>query len=108
MKGVGTTQDLLKTAVKTHKECVEIVKKIHTTKPSIETIQLMDDLSNSLCKVMDICEFLRNNHSDQAFVRTSAQICGELGVFMENLNTDMKLYTALKDVTQLKEYNDGG
>lgn len=56
----------------------------------------LDKLSDTLCRVIDLCEFIRSAHPDERFV-TAAQHCHEeMFEFMNILNTDVKLYETLK------------
>ncbi|SMN18844.1 similar to Saccharomyces cerevisiae YKL134C OCT1 Mitochondrial intermediate peptidase [Maudiozyma saulgeensis] len=58
----------------------------------------LDKLSDTLCRVIDLCEFIRSAHPDERFVK-AAQLCHEqMFEFMNVLNTDVKLYDRLKKV----------
>lgn len=72
----------------------ELVHKIH----SIETeeqlkhyIKDLDQLSDVLCRVIDLCEFIRATHPDRKFVQTAQQCHEKMFEIMNILNTDVKL-----------------
>jgi len=65
-------------------------------------VALFDELSNCLCKVADLAEFVRVGHP-QARFRASAELASvAISNLVERLNTDRRLYDALKQ-SQLKD-----
>ncbi|KAG0668429.1 Mitochondrial intermediate peptidase [Maudiozyma exigua] len=58
----------------------------------------LDKLSDTLCRVIDLCEFIRSAHPDEKFVRAAQQCHEEMFEFMNILNTDVTLYETLKRV----------
>lgn len=66
-------------------------------------VPLFDDLSNCLCKVADLAEFVRIGHPQQRFRATAEQALVAISSLVERMNTDTRLYKALK---QAKYDND--
>lgn len=65
----------------------------------------LDQLSDTLCRVIDLCEFIRSSHPDSEFVE-AAQVCHEeMFEFMNVLNTDVDLCDKLKFVLSTPEIN---
>lgn len=58
----------------------------------------LDKLSDTLCRVIDLCEFIRSAHPDEKFVVAAQQCHEEMFEFMNILNTDVTLYETLKRV----------
>ncbi|XP_056646897.1 mitochondrial intermediate peptidase [Diorhabda sublineata] len=59
-------------------------------------VEIFDDMSDSLCKVADLAEFIRLAHPDQTYrIAAENACCGVSGV-VEKLNTNVYLYNALK------------
>lgn len=59
--------------------------------------RLLDRLSDSLCRVLDIAEFVRSTHPDPDFQQASNQAYGMLFEFMNVLNTTPDLKIKLED-----------
>lgn len=70
-------------------------------------VALFDELSNCLCKVADLAEFVRVSHPQPKFRATAEQASVAISNLVEKLNTDRRLYDALKPVSfqnELDEY----
>ncbi|CCG83405.1 Mitochondrial intermediate peptidase [Taphrina deformans PYCC 5710] len=61
-------------------------------------IKAFDRLSDTLCSVLDLAEFVRNSHPDQRYVAAAEQAYGILHGFMNQLNTHVGLFAALKHI----------
>ncbi|CAB4257125.1 similar to Saccharomyces cerevisiae YKL134C 37165 Mitochondrial intermediate peptidase [Maudiozyma barnettii] len=76
----------------------ELMKTDTSTEGLRNYIINLDKLSDTLCRVIDLCEFIRSAHPDERFVK-AAQLCHEeMFEFMNVLNTDVTLYNTLKKV----------
>ncbi|VDN97432.1 unnamed protein product [Rodentolepis nana] len=63
-------------------------------------LRILDDLSDSLCRVADLADCVRALHPDQAYQSAANDVCIHVGNLVENLNTDVELYNAsLKAIT---------
>ena len=63
----------------------------------------MDDISDSLCSVIDVAELLRNVHPDPEFRQAAHECFTDLSGYIQELNTNVELYASLRAVT-----DDGG
>lgn len=61
-------------------------------------VKNLDRLSDLLCGVIDMCELVRNVHTDQAWVAESDSAYERLCSFMNELNTDQGLYQVSRGV----------
>lgn len=61
-------------------------------------IRNLDRLSDILCRVIDLCEFIRVVHPDKSFVKAAQQCHEEMFEFMNVLNTSEGLYHRLEQV----------
>jgi len=57
---------------------------------------IFDDLSDELCRVADLAEFIRLAHPDPDFALAAQDACIEVSALVENLNTNLGIYSALK------------
>uniref|UniRef100_A0A0R3WJL2 Bestrophin homolog n=1 Tax=Hydatigena taeniaeformis TaxID=6205 RepID=A0A0R3WJL2_HYDTA len=55
---------------------------------------ILDDLSDSLCRVADLADCIRALHPDEAYQRAANEVCLRVGNLVESLNTDADLYEA--------------
>lgn len=61
-------------------------------------IMKLDRLSDTLCRVIDLCEFIRSSHPDSSFVEAAQACHEEMFEFMNILNTDVELCDTLRRV----------
>ncbi|XP_063979777.1 mitochondrial intermediate peptidase isoform X2 [Diachasmimorpha longicaudata] len=63
-------------------------------------VQIFDDLSDSLCRVADLAEFVRIAHPEPQFAEAAEDACFEVSGIVEKLNTHRGLYNALLRVVE--------
>lgn len=54
--------------------------------------QILDDLSDSLCRVADLADCVRALHPEDVYRNVANDICVRIGNLVESLNTDTELY----------------
>lgn len=62
-------------------------------------VQIFDDMSDTLCQVADLAEFIRLAHPDIKFRQAAEDACCTVSGIVERLNTHVELYQALKEAT---------
>lgn len=65
---------------------------------SRKLVQVFDDLSNELCCVADMAEFIRIAHPQSAYTFAAEDACISVSGIVEKLNTHKELYNALHQV----------
>nr|CAG4651659.1 EOG090X02LQ [Triops cancriformis] len=63
-------------------------------------VEIFDELSDALCRVADLAEFVRIAHSDSKFSRAAESACISVSSLVEKLNTDRNIYDALAHVIE--------
>ena len=53
-------------------------------------------MSDELCRVADLAEFIRLAHPDPEFAHAAQEACIEVSELVEKLNTNLGIYGALK------------
>lgn len=77
-----------------------LVREIVQCQPSSKNVvSLFDELSNCLCKVADLAEFIRVGHPQPRFRANAEQASIAISSLVEQLNTDRRLYNSLKQAT---------
>eukprot|EP00741_Cyanophora_paradoxa_P008368 tig00001302_g8095.t1 len=74
-----------------------LIDKLERMEPSVEVIRAMDEISDSLCSVVDAAELCRNVHNAE-FVEAAHGAYAHLSNYMQKLNTHVPLYDALRRV----------
>lgn len=79
---------------------VDVLIKEATSKDrKRKMVEIFDELSNTLCKVADMAEFIRIAHPDEQYVQAAEDACITISGVVEKLNTHRELYDSLKQVT---------
>lgn len=60
-------------------------------------VEIFDDISNELCCVADLAEFVRTSHPDVHFREAANMTFGSISQIVEKLNTNYDLYLKLKE-----------
>ncbi|CAO3629798.1 unnamed protein product [Cunninghamella blakesleeana] len=66
-------------------------------------VKNLDRLSDTLCIVIDLAEFLRNAHPKSALLNAANNAYTDLCTYMNTLNTDVRLYKVLRKVLESKD-----
>ncbi|XP_043477503.1 mitochondrial intermediate peptidase [Leptopilina heterotoma] len=61
-------------------------------------VEIFDELSNTLCQVADMAEFIRLAHPDDDFSHHAEDACLAISSIVEKLNTNRNLYDSLQRV----------
>lgn len=67
---------------------------------SRKMVQVFDDLSDALCRIADMAEFVRVGHPENRFSSAALDASVSISNLVEKLNTNKNLYEALKRVTE--------
>eukprot|EP00127_Corallochytrium_limacisporum_P000366 Clim_evm61s11 gene=Clim_evmTU61s11 len=81
-----------------------LIREIKTHGPSRATIDRFDELSDTICLVVDSCEFLRSRHPDPNHVRAAQDTWQSLHTYVTQLNVNQDLYNAMRAVQELPEF----
>lgn len=74
-----------------------LIKELLTPAVSSRTsIQIVDDISNEICKAADLTECVRQLHNDSEFREAAENVSREFCELVESLNTNTALYKKLK------------
>ena len=82
------------------KNCIELRESISTQKDPLKILLLLDQISNEVCSVIDVAEFCRIAHDDQDCRKAAEDAFSTLSTFINKLNTDEYLYSALQRIVE--------
>jgi intermediate peptidase len=63
-----------------------------------EDIEVIDDVSNSLCQIADSAEFIRSVHSDPQWIRYASDAVETVSGFMSRANIDSHLFQRTREI----------
>ncbi|GJM97635.1 hypothetical protein PR202_ga14575 [Eleusine coracana subsp. coracana] len=73
----------------------ELVAYVAQMPPSAEIVRAMDEISNTVCTVIDSAELCRQTHPDREFVEESDKASMMIFEHLQYLNTNTTLYNAI-------------
>ncbi|OQU76928.1 probable mitochondrial intermediate peptidase, mitochondrial isoform X2 [Sorghum bicolor] len=73
----------------------ELVAHVARLPSSIEIVRTMDEISNTVCSVIDSAELCRNTHPDREFVEEADKASMRIYEHLQYLNTNTTLYNAI-------------
>ncbi|KAL8674013.1 MAG: hypothetical protein Q9168_001598 [Polycauliona sp. 1 TL-2023] len=88
--------DFTQAAVEKCQRLVASIIRASTEEEQYNIPSLLDRLSDSLCRVLDIADFVRSTHPDSSWRQASTQAHGVLFEFMNVLNTTPELKISLQ------------
>lgn len=78
----------------------ELIKEAVSEKRQRKMVEIFDELSDSLCKVADLSEFIRVAHPQNKYAQAAEDACISISGIVENLNTHKEIYKALQKVVE--------
>lgn len=63
-------------------------------------VAVFDEISDSLCQVADLAEFIRLSHPEPEYNQAAQVACGTVSGIVETLNTNIELYEVLRNATR--------
>ncbi|XP_053312395.1 mitochondrial intermediate peptidase [Spea bombifrons] len=88
------------------KNTESLVEKVCSTPPGADTVRLFDRLSDELCKVADLADFVKAAHPDSSFREAAEEACRNIGTMVEKLNTNVELCQSLRNLLDNKSVLD--
>ncbi|XP_069105091.1 mitochondrial intermediate peptidase-like [Argopecten irradians] len=85
---------------KTEVEVESLVREITSPNRTKSVVTLFDELSDCLCRVADMADFIRVSHPDPSFAQAAEDACVYLSGIVEKLNTNPDIYNALKTAVE--------
>jgi len=80
------------------KEADALVAEVSSTSRNRKLVSVFDDLSDCLCRVADMADFVRVAHPNEDYASAASHACASISSLVETLNTNTVIYSALKAV----------
>ncbi|XP_028726195.1 mitochondrial intermediate peptidase [Peromyscus leucopus] len=84
----------------------QLVERACSTPPGPQTVLIFDELSDCLCRVADLADFVKIGHPEPAFREAAEEACRSIGTMVEKLNTNVELYQSLQKLLDDKKLMD--
>ncbi|KAH8372959.1 hypothetical protein KR009_008978 [Drosophila setifemur] len=78
----------------------DLIAEAISAQRSRKMVDIFDELSDSLCKVADLAEFVRIAHPKSKYTQAAEEACISICGVVESLNTHKPLYQALSRVVE--------
>uniref|UniRef100_A0A4X2M368 Mitochondrial intermediate peptidase n=1 Tax=Vombatus ursinus TaxID=29139 RepID=A0A4X2M368_VOMUR len=78
------------------RQAESLVESACATPLGPQTVCIFDQLSDALCKVADLADFVKIAHPDPAYREAAEEACRNIGTMVEKLNTNVELYQTLQ------------
>ena len=75
-----------------------LVKEASDPNRKRKLVQVFDELSDTLCRVADMADFVRIAHPDQRYAKAAEDACVSVSALVEKLNTNVDIHAALRHV----------
>ncbi|XP_055988736.1 mitochondrial intermediate peptidase [Sorex fumeus] len=83
-----------------------LVERACSLPPGPGIVLLFDELSDCLCSVADLADFVKIAHPEPAFRDAAEEACRSIGTMVEKLNTNVELYQSLQKLLADKDLVD--
>lgn len=94
--GLHDASDWQKIADSCVQDCIALAESIRSQPtPSTLTLHLFDDLSDRLCRVLDVAELCRNVHPRVEFIQEANNAYMRVSTVVQHLNADTTVYEPL-------------
>ncbi|XP_069687069.1 mitochondrial intermediate peptidase [Periplaneta americana] len=80
-----------------------LVAESYSPNRTRKMVEIFDELSDTLCKVADLAEFIRIAHPQAAYSQAAEDACVSVSGIVEKLNTHRQLYSALRSVVDSED-----
>ncbi|XP_066522182.1 mitochondrial intermediate peptidase [Hoplias malabaricus] len=84
-------------------ETEQLVERACINPPSALTVETFDKLSDSLCRIADLADFIKVAHPDPLYREAAEKTCIKIGTTVEKLNTNVELCKSLKNLLDNEE-----
>ena len=96
LNGLNNAEDFLPVAREAVKKTDGLISRIGHVPPGAEVVEVLDEISDSVCRVADVANFCYSNHPDENWRSHSVRALQFLIQYIGKLNTNEQLFTALQ------------
>lgn len=96
LEGFHQSSDLERLARETISRCDAKARELRARAPSGASVRALDEISDDICRVVDVAEVCRHTHPSQTYVEGAERAYVTLQEYVASLNADVGLYEALR------------
>ncbi|CAF0730803.1 unnamed protein product [Didymodactylos carnosus] len=95
-------------AEKVLKKCENYIQECLSNERQRKLVQILDDISDEICRVADLAEFVRHINYDQKYKQKAEQAYLLLHGVVQQMNTNVQLYNRAKEtlITDVESLDD--
>ena len=96
LRGLRRAEDFERLARETVRKCESMARALKRATPSAASVRALDDISDEVCRVVDVAEVCRHTHPSRRVVAAAERAYVELQEYVASLNADVDLYETLR------------
>lgn len=96
LDGLHEPKDFARLAREAVSRCDDKARALSARAPSAESVRALDEISDEICRVVDVAEVCRHTHPSPEHVEAAERAYVTLQEYVARLNSDVGLYEALR------------
>ena len=96
LRGLRSAEDFERLARETVERCESMARALKRAPPSAASVRALDDISDEVCRVVDVAEVCRHTHPSRRVVVAAERAYVDLQEYVASLNADVDLYETLR------------
>ena len=110
LQGLRAPEDFDRLARETISKCEAMARALKAAAPSAASVGALDEISDEVCRVVDVAEVCRHTHPSREYVIAAEKAYVRLQDYVASLNADGDLYEALRSARErdAKNLSDEG
>jgi len=105
LDGLHEPKDFARLAREVVSRCDDKARALSARAASAESVRALDEISDEICRVVDVAEVCRHTHPSREYVEAAERAYVTLQEYVARLNADVDLYEALRRAREVDGRN---